>query len=262
MPAWLDQAVLAATDVLYALASRRPPPPALLRDVRLISHRGERDNRRVLENTFAAFDPLRGSGVWGIEFDVRWTRDLHPVVVHDPDLRRLWNDPTPVAALDFDVLRRRHPRIPRLDELVARYGAEFHLMIELKPAPLPDPPLQSERLREALRAARHGYHCMSMQPALLDAVGVEPARTIGLARTNPGTISREALACGRAGIGAHYALLRAAHLQAHHAAGQKVGTGFPGSPGVLFREMDRGVDWIFANRALALRQAVDRLAAR
>lgn len=262
MPAWLDWLVLGATDALYAALPRRPPALAELEHLKLISHRGERDGQKVFENTFDAFDPLRGSGVWGLELDVRWTRDLWPVVIHDPDLSRMWNDPAEVATLDRDELHRRHPRIPQLDELAARYGAEFHLMIELKPAPLPDRGLQSQRLGDALLAATRGYHLICMQPALLDELSfVPPERTIGLARTNLADISREALASKRAGIGAHYALVNGAHIEAHHAAQQKIGTGFPASPAVLFREAARGVDWIFTNRALALRRFVDRLLA-
>jgi glycerophosphoryl diester phosphodiesterase len=53
--------------------------------------------------------------------------------------------------------------------------------------------------------------------------------------------------------------LNRALIQRHHRQGQKLGTGFIASRYCLYRELDRGVDWIFTNHALklgAIRQAL------
>jgi len=255
VPVWLDRLFLQATDALYALRPPRRPAPAQLRELHVISHRGERDNRTVFENTFAAFEPLRGSGVFGLECDARWTKDRVPVVFHDADLRRLFGDAARVADLTREELRRRRPEIPDLYAFVRRYTGEFHLMVELKEEPYPEPELQARRLLEALAPAldRERCHVLSLRPAMLDRLpGLPPARTLGIARLNADEISREALARGRAGMACHYVALRSHHIARHRAAAQAVGSGFPASRSVLFREAARGVRYLFSNNALAL----------
>lgn len=243
---------LGAVDALFTLRRYPVPPRGRLAACRVVSHRGERGGG-ALENTYPAFDPLRGSGVWGIEFDVRWTRDLVPVVFHDEDLRRLFGDPARLADLDRAALRRRRPEIPDLDAFVHRYVDEFHLMCEIKPEPYPDPGLQSRRLAEALAPAltRGRCHVLSLAPAMFAALPDLPARaTMGVSRLNVAAISAEALAAGRGGFSGHYASFGPGRVAAHHDAGQIVGCGFPASRSVLYREAARGVDCVFTNVAL------------
>ena len=253
MPLWLDETFLRTVDALYGLA-RHAPTPAQLAACRIVSHRGERDGG-ALENTYAAFDPLRGSGVFGLEFDVRWTRDRVPVVFHDTDFRRLYGDAARLADLDWAQVQARFPQVPALGDFARRYADEFHLMVELKHEPYPDPPLQDARLAEALAPALASGRChvLSLVPEMFGMLPSLPAaRTLGIARLNADAISAEALAARRGGFACHYAALRARHLAAHRAAGQLTGAGFPSSPALLRREAARGVDLIFTNRALAL----------
>lgn len=77
MSPWIKTVFLAATEAGYATLPRSRPSAAELAATRIVSHRGERDNRRVFANTFAAADPLLDSGVWGIEFDLRWNDADH-----------------------------------------------------------------------------------------------------------------------------------------------------------------------------------------
>lgn len=254
MPLWLDQAFLRTVDALYGLVPHRPTP-AQLAAVRIVSHRGERGGRRVIENTCAAFEPLRGSGVFGLEFDVRWTRDLVPVVFHDPDFRRLYGSRERLADLDWAQVQARFPQVPALGDLVRRYVGEFHLMAELKHERYPDAALQDARLAEALAPALAAGRCqvLSLVPAMFERLASLPAaRTFGIARINVDAISSEALDARRGGFACHFAALRARHIAAHHAAGQQVGAGFPSSRALLYREAARGVDLLFTNRALAL----------
>ena len=47
-------------------------------------------------------------------------------------------------------------------------------------------------------------------------------------------------------------------LKARHAAqGQRLGTGFPASKNCLFRELNRGIEWVFTNNAVALQRIID-----
>lgn len=256
--------MLRLTDAAFALLPTPHPDPATLAAARIISHRGERNNRDVFENSYAAYDPLIGTGVWALELDVRWSADREPMVFHDPDLRRLFGESTRIGSMRRAQIERDWPMIPPLDEFVERYGRHFHLMVELKAEPYPDPVAQSARLAEILDAGRtpHGRHLISLQPALLDALPDFPAeQTLGVARFNVNAISDEALASGRAGIGTHYALLRGHHRQRHLDADQRVGVGFPASTRVMRRQLARGIPWIFTNHALKLQRALDDLRA-
>lgn len=251
---WLDEAFLHAVDALYALPRHRATP-AQLAACRIVSHRGERDDRTVFENTDAAFEPLRGSGVFGIEFDVRWTADLVPVVFHDADLRRLFGARERLADLSWERLHAGWPLVPRLDAFARRFCDEFHLMAELKHERYPDPALQDRRLAEALAPAlaRGRCHVLSLRPQMFAQLPSLPAaRTLGIGRLNADAISAEALAARRAGFACHFAALRPRHLRAHRAAGQVTGSGFPASRALLHREAARGVDWIFTDRAREL----------
>jgi len=263
MPLWLDQAFLRTVDWLYALR-RHAPTPEQLRAVRIVSHRGQRDDRAVLENTYAAFDPLHGSGVFGLEFDVRWTRDRVPMVFHDADFQRLYGSGQRLVDFTLSDVRAAFPQVPTLHDLVRRYCGEFHLMVELKHEPYPDPELQNRRLAEALAPALDSGRChvMSLVPAMFALLPALPAaRTLGIARLNADAISREVLAAGRAGFACHYTALHGRHLRAHRAAGQLVGSGFPVSRALLYREAARDVDFLFTNQALRLerwrRQALE-----
>jgi glycerophosphoryl diester phosphodiesterase len=252
MPVWLDQVVLGAVDALFALRAPVLPPRERLEACRIVSHRGERDDRIVFENTYAAFDPLRGSGVYGIEFDVRWTRDLVPVVCHDADLHRLFGDSARIADLTWPELRTRRPEIPDLHSFVRRYAGDFHLMCEIKYEPYPYPARQSARLAEALLPALAARRCtvLSLVPEMFGALpDIPAAATMGVSRMNTADISQEALGAQRAGFSGHYALVGTSRIAAHHAAGQMVGCGFPASKSVLYREIARGVDYVFTNAA-------------
>jgi len=254
MPLWLDDAFLRIVDTLYSLP-RHAPTAAQLAACRIVSHRGERDDRAVLENTYAAFDLLRGSGVFGLELDVRWTADLVPVVFHDAHFLRLFGDPTALCDTDAAALARRYPQVPTLHDFVRRYCDEFHLMVELKAEPYPDPALQDRRLAEALAPAleRQRVHVLTLQPSMLAQLpSIPSARTLGVGRLNSAEIGREALGAGRAGFACHYAALGRRQIAAQHGAGQRVGCGFPSSSALLCREAARGIDWVFTNRALEL----------
>jgi glycerophosphoryl diester phosphodiesterase len=61
---------------------------------------------------------------------------------------------------------------------------------------------------------------------------------------------------GYGGVAGHYALVSDTAIWRLHASGLKVGTGYPRSRSCLFREIRRGVDWIFSNHAAEVRQLI------
>jgi len=83
-------------------------------DCKIVSHRGEHDNKTVFENTIAAFDRVKKAGVWGIEFDIRWTKDLRPVVFHDRTLQRVFNSNIELNKVTLAELKEQCNLIPSL----------------------------------------------------------------------------------------------------------------------------------------------------
>lgn len=252
---WFDRIENRLLRWIDRIFERRPgsvPDERALARCRLVSHRGEHDGRGVLENTLAAFDAAVAAGVWGIECDIRWTRDLTPVVIHDPDLRRVFGLDRTVSACTLPELQRDCPALPTLAEVIGRYGGKAHLMVEIKAEAYPDPGRQNRILQGLFAALAPGadFHLLSLTPEMFRRTSfAPPSACLPVARLNVRRMSRLALREGYGGVAGHYALVGGAVIRRQHAAGQGVGTGYPRSPRVLARELGRQVDWIFSNHA-------------
>jgi glycerophosphoryl diester phosphodiesterase len=93
----------------------------------LLGHRGARANKSIPENTFASFDQALADGCDGFEFDVRRTADGEAVVCHD----------VKIGAVEIaTALGREVKGLPRLEQVLKRYGRDAFLDIELKVAGL------------------------------------------------------------------------------------------------------------------------------
>ena len=111
-----EKALIRSIDFLFRLWPQPFPGSGRLKGCKIVSHRGEHDNRTVFENTIEAFDRACQRGIWGIEFDVRWTRDLHPVVAHDPDLKRVFGLDLSIGKVTRSELKACCPAVPTLAE--------------------------------------------------------------------------------------------------------------------------------------------------
>jgi len=263
LPAGMEKALIRCIDFIFMLLPRQSPGPDKLKNCKVISHRGEHDNITVFENTIPAFGSALEQGVWGIEFDVRWTRDLQPVVAHDPDLKRVFGIDTSIAEVEFDELRSLCPQVPLLSEVVERYSRKMHFMIELKEEPYPDPARQNAIFKDCFSSLQPGkdYHLMTLTPDMFDLITFAPPSCfIPIAMLNMSSFSRLALAKNYRGVAGHYLLLTRTILEKHREKGQQVGTGYPASKNCLFREVNRGVEWIFSNKAGKLMTIISRLA--
>ena len=257
-----QNALMAGADMAYALRPRSSPAANLLRRCRLISHRGEHNGRDVQENTIPAFDAALSAGVWGIELDVRWTRDLHPVVVHDAGLSRVFGRNHRVAELTLNELQSVCPQVPSLAKLIDRYGGRAHLMVEIKQEPYPEPQRQNDILADLFKPLTIGedYHLLSLTPRMFDVVTFAPrSACFPIAQTRVAAISRLASDGGFGGLFGHYTLVNDSLVRQHHQNRQKIGTGYIGSRNCLFREVRRGVDFIFSNCAARMQAMVDQL---
>lgn len=257
---YVDNSYLRIMDLIFAHRSQPVPSLERLNDCKLIAHRGEHDNVTIFENTMAAFEQAANADIWGIELDVRWTSDLVPVVAHDLDLKRVYGVAAPIAELSRPMLQQRAEAVPSLSEVVARFGGRLHLMIEIKHSEWPDPVRQSRILQDILSALRpvEDFHFMALQPQVLTRISGFPAESmVAIANYRPALYSRWVLEKHWGGLCAHYGLMRSTLIQRHHARAQKVGTAYPASRNSLFRELNRGVDWIFSNNAAELQPMID-----
>lgn len=89
----------------------------------LLGHRGARASTAIPENTFASFDLALKHGCDGFEFDVRRTACGTAVVCHDPKVGKIT-----IAG----ARARQLPALPRLHDVIQRYGQLAFLNIELK----------------------------------------------------------------------------------------------------------------------------------
>ncbi len=251
----LEDMGMKAVDLAFALVPRKAPLPDSLRNCKVVAHRGDHDNLRCMENTVPAFDRALEGGVWGMEFDVRWTRDHHPVVYHDASLARLHGKPLYLADLSLVALQGRFPMIPTLEEVVGRYGGKIHLMIELKKESWFANDRRKSVLRTLLSCLQpvEEFHVLGLSPEVFAMADFLPPRTfVAVGTRHVRQMSEIALKNDWGGFAGHYLLLSDAILRRHRKSGQKVGTGHAGSRNVLYRELNRGVDWIFSNNAVEL----------
>lgn len=98
------------------------------------SHRGIFDNKQLFENSLAAFSKSVALG-YGIELDVRLTKDHILVVFHDDNLERMFGEPIMIKDLTYAALRHytyQGQPIPTLDAVLELVAGKVPLIIEIK----------------------------------------------------------------------------------------------------------------------------------
>lgn len=248
-------------DAIYRWIPRPKITSDEWRSSRIVAHRGCHDSgRTIYENTFAAFDAACEFGSWGIEFDVQWTRDSVPVVIHDPDTSRLPGTASvEVAQVDFLELRRFCPLVPRLDEVLERYTGKTHLMIELKAETMNSK--YNRQLKESLFSCRpiEDYHLMSLSSEVLRLIHNFPDQVkLPIATTNTREMYAEFRKGEFGGFNGHYLLLDQRIRTELAARNIPWGTGIVNSINVLAREIRSGTTWVFSDSAEMFARAMHR----
>ncbi|KTD17965.1 glycerophosphodiester phosphodiesterase [Legionella jordanis] len=242
-----------AVDYCFALMPRKRPD---LSKANLIAHRGVHDNKQVMENTEEAFELALKAGCWGIELDVQETADHVLVVNHDPTLKRLWGKELVISKLSFEEIRNLVPNIMSLAEVVNKYGKRMHLFIELKA------PFHAEeelaRIVSSLSPCKD-YHLLSLDESIFATLNTFPKQALLLVAGpyNVKKFCELSLQKQYGGVLGHYLLLnknRIRHLQTDEK--QMIGVGFIDSRFGLYRELNRGVYWLFSNNIPCLLRAL------
>ncbi|MCG8610765.1 MAG: hypothetical protein MI864_09545 [Pseudomonadales bacterium] len=261
IPSWLERTATGLMDQYVAKVPQSKPDQSALEKCKVVSHRGEHDNLHVKENTIAAFQQAVDAGVWGIECDIRWTADLQPVICHDDDCLRVFNQPTRVADVTLQELQRVVPEIPTLAEVIDRFGKNTHLMLEVKAEPHLSPRKQKAILKSMLLNLDQvdDFHILALNPELFERVCfLDRKALLPVAELNFNALSLSALQNGYGGVTGHFLFLHQGILDKHRAASQSIGTGFIASKNGLFRELNRGVEWVFSNDAVKIQALRDQ----
>lgn len=253
---YFQRVLQTGVDAAYAVWPQPRPDIQFLKGCKIVAHRGA--HHLATENTLAAFEYCRTENVWGIEFDVRWTLDNEPVILHDPDAGRTFGRPDVVPArMTLREVQAAVPDLPSLQDLVATFGPRFHLMIELK-----EPLSAARRLRlgQVLRGLEpvENYHFLSLRPELFDDLASVPSAALLLvSEMNTQALAREVFARQLGGLTGHYLLITRDLQRRLQDNGRRVGTGFIESRYSLYREIHRGVEWVFTNNAVEMARALD-----
>ncbi len=262
-PSELIERILSkSADLIFSLYPRPLPDKNRLVNSKIISHRGEHDNRIIFENTLKAFDTALEKGIFGIEFDLRWTKDLKPVVFHDRNTKRVFKKNININETSFSDLKSSVPDIPSLAETIIRYGKKLHLMAEMKEEFYPEPVYQAGILKDLFSSLEpvKDYHLISLSPGIFSIIDFVPETAfIPVAKFNTGGISETALKKNYGGIAGHYLLISDSMFKKHACNNQKIGTGFISSRNSLFRELNRGAEWIFSNDAAKLQAIISHI---
>lgn len=105
------------------------------------AHRGLYDNEKLPENSLPAFREAVRHG-YGIELDVRLTKDTVPVVFHDDTLLRMCGIEKRVSECTYEELKTclllgtKH-RIPTLEEALKDIAGRVPVLVELKAGKVP-----------------------------------------------------------------------------------------------------------------------------
>lgn len=130
--------VLLAGVYFFLMAPRRRYP-VMLEQFRggQFAHRGLHDaSKGVPENTLSAFQRAIDHG-YGMEFDVRFTKDRQLVIMHDDSLERMTGmkaltSQTPLAQLESLRVLGTDQAIPRFEQVLELVNGRVPLIIELK----------------------------------------------------------------------------------------------------------------------------------
>jgi glycerophosphoryl diester phosphodiesterase len=234
----------------------------------LLGHRGARvSDRRIPENTIAAFDLTLQRGCDGFEFDVRCTKDGRLLICHDPEFMG-----RNVAATSYEELQEQWERggvpkllyraradipeelveIPCLEDVLERYRDNAFLDIELKIAGM------QKAVVAALRELppKRGYVVSSFLPEALFEVRAQDAGIpLGFICDQKKELARWTTLPVEY-VMPHHKLLSARLLEELHAAGKKILVWTVNDRRDMLRFAEWGIDGIISDDPQLLASAL------
>lgn len=238
-------------ESIYLRVPRPKPLNSKIQKIKVIAHRGQGSwiSPQCRENTLEAFRQSLDCGVWGVECDLRWTKDNVPVISHDENTQRVWGIDLNISQTSLEELRRHLPQIPRLNEVLELFSGQCHLMLEIKRSLSNE---QMQLLRSALAdwVPAKDFHLMSLNTEILDELKEFPEKCfVSIAEVKRETVLSNTLQNHWGGYTGHYLLTTSAIVSQLKNKQIPIGTGFINGKNLLFREINRDIDWVFTDRA-------------
>jgi glycerophosphoryl diester phosphodiesterase len=201
----------------------------------LLGHRGA--SRYAPENTIAAFELALRHNCDGFEFDVRYTRDAHAVVCHNPSSRRRRIEKHTLSEFT----------LPCVDEVIRNFVGRAYLDIELKVSG------QVQPILTALRSADHNHFVISsFLPAVLEEVHAFASKIrLGLICENARQLKRwESLPICI--VMTHRKLVTSVLVGEVHSAGKQIFAWTVNRQKEMLRLAELGVDGLISDDTLLL----------
>ena len=221
-----------------------------LKDVKIVAHRGWH-NGEIKENTLKAFSVAVEKNLFGIEFDVRWTKDLVPIIHHDLNLKKNFGIDKEIGELSFEELRELCPDIPKLSEVIDQFGKKICFFIELKKEKWKDLNMQKDILAKELSRLRPGvdFYFMVLSKSVLLDFNLYSNKEVAVLVSifNPREMLEVAIELDVKALTGHFLLLSESIHNKCKAHKIILGTGYTRSKNVMVRELNRGVNWQFTN---------------
>ena len=258
----LERSAIAISDNIYSILPACQPTQKMLSSAKIIAHRGEFDNKNTFENTLAAFDRcIKNEFVYGIEFDIRWTKDLTPVVFHDIDAQRVFNSKIKISDLSLEELKIKLPLIPTLEEVVSKYGGKIHFMIELKndesfnersPQEMETQFKKISKLLEGL-TAKKDYHIMTFHTELFKYLKTTPSDCfLPIVQWSLSSAFNDIVAKNYGGVTSHYLLFTKYYRKLFNEKKIPVGIGYVDSINNFKIQCHNEITWMFTNKPLLI----------
>ena len=185
----------------------------------LLAHRGL--HGALKENSLAALAAVAGSGLDGVEFDVRFSMDGVPFILHDATLQRTYADPRSISELSSETLSSLG--VPSLREALAVLPPDLLLDVEVKEAPHDE---LFSVIRELRGDAADGVLCSSFDEEVLRKIherAPEWPLWLNVEQATPSLLN-QAFALGVSGLSVEKGLLATELAREVTAAGLELAT--------------------------------------
>lgn len=249
----LERVVNSFVSLIFRTWPQKRPDNVTIQNLRLVAHRGVHETG-ARENSRESFQLAIDHKIWAIEFDVRFTRDHIPVIIHDPTCQRIFNRPDLVIGeCVFETLNQQ-VALFSLADVVNEFGKKIHLMIELKE----DINGQPEKIRNFLDAIApltpiEDYHLLSLTPQFLEGIPRVPREAcLDVIWLDSRSVFRANDQLNHGAVAGHFLFFSKQKIAELKSKKKQVGVGFIDSKNSLFRELNRGADMIFTNHPLRL----------
>ena len=217
------------------------------------------------ENTIVGIEAAIGSGVDGVEIDVRATSDGVPVLMHDASLARTTGDARAVEAVTLDELRAlrvidphgdtRPQPVPTFAEALAATAAT-HLVIEVKQAGIEDLVARAVRDADALGRCSLCAFDAGVCAAAAEAMPEVPVSLLAAPNRDAAEVLAQAADLGLAGVSLHYSMVDEELVRDAHDAGLSVATWTVNDHAEARRLHAAGVDLICGDYPASLVEVV------